>query len=107
MPAYMIITARISDPQGFRAYAEQASRLVAHYGGRYLVLGAATQALEGAEGDVGTKWVISEWPDSATARKFWDSAEYAEVKRLREGTGHFEVRLLEGLPPATLAPTSA
>jgi uncharacterized protein (DUF1330 family) len=104
MPAYIIVTARISNPLGFRAYAERASHLVTQYGGRYLVLGATTQALEGGDGDVGTKWVISEWPDSATARKFWDSADYAEVKKLRDGMGQFEVRLLEGLPPVALSP---
>ena len=103
MPAYMIVTARISDPQAFRAYAQRAARLVAQFGGRYLVLGAAPQALEGASADAGAKWVISEWPDVASARRFWDSAEYAEVKRLRDGTGQFEVRLLEGPAPAAVS----
>ncbi len=105
MPAYMIVTARISDPQAFRAYAQRAARLVAQFGGRYLVLGAAPQALEGSPADAGAdaKWVISEWPDAASARKFWDSAEYAEVKRLREGTGQFEVRLLDGHSPAPVS----
>ena len=42
-------------------------------------------------------------PDVASARRFWDSAEYAEVKRLRDGTGQFEVRLLEGPAPAALS----
>ena len=100
MPVYMVITARISDPLAFRAYAERASRLVVEFGGRYLVVGAAPQTLELLQDDVGVKWVISEWPDSASARRFWDSAEYAEVKGLRDGTGQFEVRLLEGIAPA-------
>lgn len=104
MPAYMIVTARISDAKAFSAYAKEASRLVAHFGGRYIVLGASAQALEGESGDVGAKWVISEWPDLASARRFWDSAEYAETKRLREGTGQFEVRLLDGLSPAPVTP---
>ena len=104
MPAYMIVTARISDPQAFRAYAQRAARLVAQFGGRYLVLGAAPQALEGSPADAGAKWVISEWPDAASARRFWDSAEYAEAKRLREGTGHFDVRLIEGPSPVPVSP---
>lgn len=99
MPVYMVITAHISDPQAFKTYAERASRLVAQFGGRYLVVGAAAQRLEGLDDDFGGKWVISEWPDNASARRFWESSEYAEVKRLRDGTGQFEIRLLEGLAP--------
>jgi N-methylhydantoinase B/oxoprolinase/acetone carboxylase alpha subunit len=38
------------------------------------------------------------------ARRFWDSAEYAEAKRLREGTGHFDVRLIEGPSPVPVSP---
>lgn len=104
MPAYLIISARITDPKAFRVYAERAARLVAQFGGRYIVLGALAQALEGEPVAAGTKWVISEWPDVASARRFWDSAEYAQAKRLREGTGNFDVRLIDGPSPAPVSP---
>jgi uncharacterized protein (DUF1330 family) len=104
MPAYLIVSARITDPQAFRAYAVRAAELVAQFGGRYLVLGGAAQTLEGEPVEAGAKWVISEWPDVASARRFWDSAEYAEAKRLREGTGHFDVRLIEGPSPVPVSP---
>ena len=47
-----------------------------------------------------TKIVIQKWPDAQTAQKFWNSPEYAQVKRLREGTGTFRVMLVEGIPNA-------
>jgi uncharacterized protein (DUF1330 family) len=103
MPAYMIVTARISDPQAFRAYAERARRAWWRSSVAATSCWAQPQALEGASADAGAKWVILEWPDVASARRFWDSAEYAEVKRLRDGTGQFEVRLLEGPAPAALS----
>ena len=39
--------------------------------------------------------VISEWPDKETAKRFWNSAEYAEVKKLREGIADCQVLLIE------------
>lgn len=96
MSAFLLVTARISDPAAFRAYAREAASLVTAFGGRYRVLGSVAEALEGdaPEG----KMVISEWPSVEAARRFWDSAEYAQVKKLRAGTGSFDVVLLEGIP---------
>jgi uncharacterized protein (DUF1330 family) len=39
--------------------------------------------------------VISEWPDRAAALRFWQSPEYAEARKLREGTGSFQVVLVD------------
>lgn len=96
MSAFLVVTARISDPLAFRAYAEKAAALVAAFGGRYQVLGSVPEVLEGhpREGKV----VISEWPSMEAARHFWGSPEYAQVRQLREGTGSFKVMLVNGLP---------
>lgn len=96
MSAFMLVTARISDPAAFRAYAEAAASLVTAFGGRYRVLGSVAEALEGdaPEG----KMVISEWPSMEAARRFWNSPEYRQAKQLRAGTGSFDVVLVDGLP---------
>ena len=39
--------------------------------------------------------VISEWPDKAAAKAFWDSPEYQEAKKLREGIADVQVLLIE------------
>ena len=39
--------------------------------------------------------VISEWPDKAAAEAFWNSPEYAEVKKLRAGIADCQVLLIE------------
>lgn len=95
MSAFLVITARISDPAAFRAYAQKAAALVTAFGGRYRVVGSMPDVLEGdpREGKV----VISEWPSMEAARSFWESPEYAEVRPLREGTGSFDVMLVNGL----------
>ncbi len=101
MPAYLFVEAHIDDLPRFMAYAQANPAIVARYGGRYLALRTATEALEGDW--EGSKLVISEWPDMAAARRYWHSPEYAEVKRLREGTGRFRVVLIDGLAKETLA----
>lgn len=95
MAAYMIVTAKIADRQRFiEGYGKAAAALVQQFGGRYLLLGPGAELLEGEFGD-GASMVISEWPDKATARRFWDSPEYAEVKKLREGIADCQVLLIE------------
>lgn len=95
MAAYMIVTADIKDRERFRAeYGKAAGALVARYGGRYLLMGPGAQLLEGGFGD-GASMVISEWPDKEAALAFWNSPEYAEAKRLRQGLADCQVLLIE------------
>ncbi len=95
MAAYMIVTAKISDREKFiNGYGKAAGALVSQFGGRYVLMGPGADLLEGDFG-AGASMVISEWPDKATAKRFWDSAEYAEVKKLREGIADCQVLLIE------------
>jgi uncharacterized protein (DUF1330 family) len=95
MAAYMIIAARIADRERFvSGYGKAAAGLVARFGGRYVLRAPGALALEGAFGD-GASVVISEWPDRESALAFWNSPEYAEVKRLREGLAEVQVLLVE------------
>ena len=95
MPAFMIVTARIHDRDRFVAgYGAEAARLVARFGGRYVLRAPGGQVLEGA-GDGPVSVVISAWPDKAAALAFWNSPEYAEAKRLRDGLADCSVTLIE------------
>ena len=95
MPAYMIVTAAISDRDKFiQGYGAAAGKLVEKFGGRYVLRGPGAELLEGGFGD-GASMVISEWPDKAAARAFWDSPEYEEAKKLREGIADCQVLLIE------------
>ncbi len=95
MPAYMIVTAKIADRAAFIAgYGAVAGALVAQFGGRYVLRGPGAELLEGDFGD-GASMVISEWPDKAAARAFWNSPEYAEARTLRHGVADCQVLLIE------------
>jgi uncharacterized protein (DUF1330 family) len=95
MPAYMIVTAKIADRDAFIfGYGAAAAKLVEKFGGKYVLRGPGAELLEGDFGD-GASMVISEWPDKDTAKRFWNSQEYMEAKKLREGIAHCQVLLIE------------
>ena len=99
MPAYMIVIATIADRDAFIAgYGRTAATLVDRFGGRYLLRAPGAELLEGGFGD-GASTVISEWPDKAAARAFWNSPEYAEAKALRAGIADCQVLLVETAAP--------
>lgn len=95
MPAYMIVIAKIADREAFiTGYGAAAAKLVAQFGGKYVLCGPGADLLEGDFGD-GASMVISEWPDKDAARAFWNSPEYAAVKMLRDGIADCQVLLIE------------
>lgn len=95
MSAWLIVTAHVRDRAGFMAgYAPAAAALVAKFGGKYVIRAPGAEQLEGA-GGAGASVVVSEWPDKAAALAFWNSPEYAEAKKLREGMADVSVLLVE------------
>lgn len=98
MAAYLIVTAQLHDRERFLAgYAPKAAALTARFGGAYVLRAGGAEVLEGAH--PGGSVVVSRWPDKATALAFWNSPEYAEVRRLREGIADCQVVVVEE-PPA-------
>ena len=95
---YMIVIGEIYDRQAFLdGYARVVPPMVTAFGGRYLVKGAGGLFLENGWCD-NPSALVSEWPDRATAQRFWESPEYAEAKKLREGIGKFQVLLIDSAP---------
>lgn len=98
MPAYMIVTAQITDREPFiSGYGAQAAVLAEKFGGKYLIRTPGALLLESGLGDVGenASIVITEWADKEAALTFWNSPEYTEVKKLREGVANCQILLIE------------
>ncbi len=92
---YMIVVAKLTDRDAFiSGYAKVVPPLIKKFGGRYLIQTPGAVTLEGDWGE-GASIVLSEWPSVDAAREFWNSPEYEEAKALREGTGEFQVILVE------------
>jgi uncharacterized protein (DUF1330 family) len=95
MRAYMIVTASLKDRDAFiNGYGAAAGKLVAQFGGKYVLRAPGAELLEGNFGN-GASMVISEWPDKDAAKAFWTSPEYAEAKKLRADIAECQVLLIE------------
>jgi len=51
--------------------------------------------------------VLAELSDHEHALRFWNSPEYQQAKTRREGTGRFQVLLVDGPPVSLPAPHPA
>ena len=95
MPSYMVIAVKMHDRDKFIAgYGQETPKLVEKYGGEYIVVAPGATLLEGSL-DGYTSIAISKWPDREAAMQFWNSSDYAEVKKLREGLAEAEVLLVD------------
>ena len=93
---YMIVLGAFTDFDRFmRDYQNAVAPLIARFGGEYVLVGSDLLALE-TEFPGGGGAVVSKWPSRAAALAFWNSFEYADVKKLRAGTGQFQVVLVDG-----------
>jgi uncharacterized protein (DUF1330 family) len=79
------------------AYLEQVEATVAPYGGRWLAIDAQAQVVEGAwPGSV----VLMEFPDMASAREWYDSADYQKILPQRVDHSVSDLILVDGVGPA-------
>ncbi|GAM06761.1 MAG: DUF1330 domain-containing protein [Pseudomonadota bacterium] len=95
MAAWLIVTARVPDRDAFMAsgYPQAAAKIQAQYGGEYIIRGPGGTVLEGP-GEDGASVVVTQWKDREAALAFWNSPEYAEAKKLREGLAEISVTLV-------------
>ncbi|MEE8270838.1 MAG: DUF1330 domain-containing protein [Alphaproteobacteria bacterium] len=94
MAAYLIAQVTVTDPDRFADYRAAVPAVIANYGGRYIIRGGDVEAFEGSHD--GRRLVIVEFPSLGRARAFWQSPEYREVRRLREGAAIMDVVAVEG-----------
>lgn len=97
MTAYMIANITVTDPERYPPYRAQVPAVVAQYGGRFLVRAGAVHPLEGEFGF--DRFVIIEFPSLETAKRFYDSPEYAPLLKLRMETTRSQVAFVEGTTP--------
>ena len=104
VPAYLLVLGDVHDRAAFRErYAALLPPLYEKYGGEYVAIGRGVEVLEGDYAP--ESFVVARWPSMAAARAFWNSPEYAPLKKARiEGNwGTFTVLLVPGLPAPVLS----
>lgn len=95
MAAWLVVTAKLNDRDAFMAcgYSQLAAKILEDHGGRYVIRAPGATVLEG-EGAEGASVVVSEWPSREAALAFYNSPEYTEAKRLREGLAEINITLV-------------
>lgn len=80
MSCYLIVTAKITDPEGVTNYTKAVGPTLAGFNFKVLV---ATNDATPLEGNAGTRSVVMEFPDRAEAERWYHSPAYQEVIGIR------------------------
>ena len=95
MSAYLIVQATITDDLRFHEYREAVIPFIAGFGGKLAARGAKVEVFEG---DHDARPVaMFEFPDIEAIRAFWNSPDYAPIKKLRDGAATMNVWAFAGL----------
>ena len=94
MAAYIVVDVQVNDPVRYEEYRKMVLPTLEAYGGRFVVRGGKVDTLEGTWAP--KRLVIVEFPDAAKAKAWWNSAEYAKPKAIRQSASHTEMIVVEG-----------
>ena len=95
MAAYIIADVEIKDPARYAEYIKVVPPTIAKFGGRFVVRGGRTEALEGAWSP--GRIVILEFPTFERAKEWWASDEYSGPKALRQAASIGSLVLVQGV----------
>src|ERR1043165_6930945 len=93
---YIVARVDVRDWEAYREYMRHTPRVIQKFGGRFIARGGETVTLEGPEEAL--RVVLIEFPSLEQAKAFYQSPEYAQTKRLREGGGEAQFVAVEGYP---------
>jgi uncharacterized protein (DUF1330 family) len=95
MVAYLIAEVTVTDPEKYEGYKALTPAAIAAHGGRFVVRGGSATLLEG--GPEPARLVVIEFPDRATAERFYHSPEYARAREARAGAAIFRAIAIDGV----------
>jgi uncharacterized protein (DUF1330 family) len=95
VPAYIVVKTDIRDPEQYELYKQASAR---RRGGRRRAFHSTRGELVVLEGDWRPKrLVLLEFPDLEAAKRFYESSQYQEAKRLRDGAADFTMVAVDGV----------
>ena len=90
---YWMAMVDVQDPEAYQAYVRANAAAFRKYGGRFLVRGSRSEAVEG---HMRSRLVVIEFKDYATALECYRSPEYAEAILLRKDVSTGDLAVIEG-----------
>jgi uncharacterized protein (DUF1330 family) len=94
MAAYVILDIDVRDQSGYEEYKKAGAPTIIAYGGKPLARGGRTEVLEGSWDP--RRMVMLEFKSMEEAKRWWDSPEYNQAKKLRQRSADSKVIILEG-----------
>jgi uncharacterized protein (DUF1330 family) len=95
MPAYVIVETDITDSERYEQYKAASPAAIAAGGGRFLARGGDLAVLEGDWNP--SRLVILEFEDLAAAKRWYESVDYQQAKKLREGAARLRMVAVQGV----------
>ena len=95
MSAYVVVQINITNKEPYKKYLEKVTSIALKYGGEYIVRGGNYKLMLG-------KWdyertVIIRFPSYDIALEWYNSEEYAPVKKIREDNSEGNLIIIDGL----------
>jgi uncharacterized protein (DUF1330 family) len=94
MSAYVIAEIEVTDPAAYEDYRKQVPGVVEKYKGKFIVRGGKIESMEG--GWSPKRMVVVEFPSMEQALKFYRSADYAPLIKLRQKASRGKLIIVEG-----------
>ena len=95
MTAYLIAKINVTDMEQYKKYMAVSPNLIKKFGGRFIARGGEMITLEGPEET--QRMVLIEFPSLERVKAFYNSAEYQEAKKLRQGAASAQFIVIEGV----------
>ena len=95
-PAYYVAEFAVTDPEGMKPYSAGVEATFKPYGGHFIVRGGKTLSLEGVAPK--RRRVVIEFASVEKAQAWYNSAEYTELRKIRQRSAKTDVYLIEGVP---------
>jgi uncharacterized protein (DUF1330 family) len=95
MSAYVIVDIDVHDHTGYDEYKKLAPASIALYGGKYVARGGLTEVLEGDWSP--SRLVILQFESVEQAKKWVNSDEYSEARKMRHATAKSTMVVIEGM----------
>jgi uncharacterized protein (DUF1330 family) len=93
-PAYFFAEIDVADPDTYKTYVERNTAVVNTYGGRFLVRGGKTTAMDG---EPPKRIVIIAWENEDKAKAWYTSAAYKDIIPVRDKAARFRGFIAEGV----------
>lgn len=96
MPAYVVTTVKVHDPDTYRKYAALTPATLKKYGAKFLTRGGEVTTLEGEL--FSDRLLILEFPDKEAVHAWYKDPDYVAAMELRHAASTARILIQEGVP---------